>query len=243
MNNALFGYTGLVGSNILTKYKFDYFYNSKNINDAKYKHFNTIFICCIPAIKWFSNKFPEKDKEDIDYIKNIFKTINAKNIILISTIDIYDNINNKSNENTLINYNNNHTYGKNRYLFELFIKEYFINYNIIRLPALFGQGLKKNIIYDLINNNNINAISTNTTFQWYNLEWLKEDIDICINNNIKECNLFTEPIETTHILNLFNYNYNDNPQNVLKYDTNTKYSAFFNSNINNYIRNKEIVFK
>jgi sugar phosphate isomerase/epimerase len=242
MNNALFGYTGLVGSTILTKYKFNYFYNSKNINDAKYKNFDTIFICCIPAIKWFANKFPEKDEKDIEYIKNIFKTIKANHIILISTIDIYVNINNKYNENTLINYNNNHTYGKNRYLFEVFIKEHFINYNIIRLPALFGQGLKKNIIYDLINNNNINLISTNTLFQWYNLEWIKDDIDICIINNIKKCNLFTEPIETTHILNLFDYNYNDNPQNVLKYDTHTNYSSFFNSNINNYIRNKDIVF-
>jgi sugar phosphate isomerase/epimerase len=244
MNNALFGYTGLVGSTLLTKYKFDYFYNSKNINDAKYKQFNTIFICCIPAIKWFANKFPEKDEEDIENIKQIFKTIKANHIILISTIDIYVNINNKSNENTLINYNNNHTYGKNRYLFELFIIDNFINnnINIIRLPALFGQGLKKNIIYDLINNNNINLISTNTLFQWYNLEWLKDDIDICINNNIKECNLFTEPVDTNNILHLFNYNYDNNPKNVLEYNTNTKYSSLFNSNINNYIRNKEIVF-
>ena len=242
MNNALFGYTGLVGSTILTKYKFNYLYNSKNINDARYKTFDTVFICCIPAVKWFANKFPNKDEEDIEYIKNIVKTIKAKHIILISTIDIYDNINNNYNENTLINYNNNHTYGKNRYLFEVFIKEHFINYNIIRLPALFGRGLKKNIIYDLINNNNISVISTNTSFQWYNLEWLKEDIDICINNNIKECNLFTEPLDTIHILNLFNYNYTNNPQNIVKYDTNTKYSECFNSNINNYIRNKEIVF-
>ena len=242
MNNALFGYTGLVGSTILTHYKFNYLYNSKNINDARYKTFDTIFICCIPAVKWIANKFPNKDEEDIDYIKNIIKTITAKHIILISTIDIYDNTNNNSNETTLINYDNNHTYGKNRYLFEVFIKEHFINYTIIRLPALFGQGLKKNIIYDLINNNNISVISTNTSFQLYNLEWLKEDIDICINNNIKECNLFTEPLDTIHILNLFNYNYTNNPQNVLKYDTNTHYSAFFNSTINNYIRNKELVF-
>ena len=242
MNNALFGYTGLIGSTLLTKYKFNYLYNSKNSNDARYKTFDTIVICCIPAVKWFANKFPNKDDEVIDYIKNIFKTITANHVILISTIDIYDTTNNKSNEHTLINYNNNHTYGKNRYLFEVFIKEHFINYTIIRLPALFGQGLKKNIIYDLINNNNINVISTNTSFQWYNLEWLKEDIDICINNHIKECNLFTEPLDTIHILNLFNYNYTNNPQTIVNYDTNTKYSAFFNSTTNDYIRNKELVF-
>ena len=47
MNTALFGYTGFVGSNILTKYKFDYLYNSKNINDTKNKYFNKIFITCL----------------------------------------------------------------------------------------------------------------------------------------------------------------------------------------------------
>jgi len=242
MNNAIFGYTGLVGSHLLTNYKFNYLYNSKNINDSRDKEFDIIFICCIPAVKWFSNKFPDKDKEDIENIKNVFKTIKSNKVILISTIDIYNDINNKSNENTLIEYNNNHTYGKNRYLFELFIKDNFTNYNIIRLPALFGQGLKKNIIYDLLNNNNINSISKNTSFQWYNLEWLKDDINICINNNIKECNLFTEPVNTKEILNLFNYDYNNNPNNLFNYDCETIYSIFFNSNVNGYIRNKEIVF-
>ena len=253
MENALFGYSGLVGSNLLTKYKFKYLYNSKNIQDAKYKSFDTIFICCIPAVKWFANKYPDIDLDNIENIKKILKTISAKQIILISTIDIYDNINNNSNENTVINYNNNHNYGKNRYLFETFIKEKFINYYIIRLPALFGKGLKKNIIYDLLNNNNIQQISTNTLFQWYNLEWLKNDIDICINNKINECNLFTEPLETIDILNLFNYDYSNNSNIFIKYDTQTKYSSYFNSNnsnnsyintntnINNYIRDKKIV--
>jgi len=241
MNNALFGYTGLVGSNLLTKYKFNYLYNSKNINDSRNKKFDIIFICCIPAVKWYSNKFPDKDSEDIENIKNIFKTIKTNKVILISTIDIYEIINNKSNENTVIDYNYNHTYGKNRYLFELFIKNNFNNYHIIRLPALFGKGLKKNIIYDLLTNNNINLISTNTLFQWYNLEWLKDDIDICINNNIKECNLFTEPVDTKDILNLFDYDYNKNPNNLFNYDCETIYNKIFNSNINGYIRNKQIV--
>ena len=34
-NNALFGYTGLVGSTLLTFYNFEYLYNSKNISIDK----------------------------------------------------------------------------------------------------------------------------------------------------------------------------------------------------------------
>ena len=239
-NNALFGYTGFVGSNLLTKYVFNELYNSKNINLACNKGFDNVFISCIPAVKWYANNNPENDLQIINNLIDIFKTIKANKIILISTIDVYDNIINKNNEDYKINYENNHAYGRNRYLFELFIKnnKNIKSYHIIRLPALFGNGIKKNIIYDLINNNNVNIINGNSSYQWYNLEWLKQDIDVCINNNIKECNLFTEPLETNEIIKLFQYeNINFNMKRF-KYNLQTKYYDLFNSNVIGYIRDK-----
>ena len=148
-NNALFGYTGLVGSTLLTFYNFEYLYNSKNIENAKNKTFNTIIISCIPSTKWYSNKHPEEDISIINDIKDIFKTIKAENVILISTIDVYHNTGIELNEKSDIDYEKNHTYGKNRFLFEDFIKTNFVKPYIIRLPALFGNNLKKNIIYDV----------------------------------------------------------------------------------------------
>ena len=245
MNNAIFGYTGFVGSYLTRFYKFNSLYNSKNITDAKYKLFDTIFISCIPAKKWMANKFPYKDTNTISNIKSIIKTIKANKVILISTIDIYNNINNKSNENTNIDYLNNHTYGKNRYLFEQFIETHFKNVYIIRLPALFGNGLKKNIIFDLINNNNVDKIYINSKFQWYNLEWIKEDIDICLKNKLKKCNFFTEPIETSKILKLFEnkYKFENNPVKLFNYDCCTKNYKYFKFGHNGYIRNKDIVYR
>ena len=35
MKNALIGYTGFIGKNLMSQIKFDSFYNSKNINDIK----------------------------------------------------------------------------------------------------------------------------------------------------------------------------------------------------------------
>ena len=49
MNNAIFGYSGFVGSYLTKYFKFDYLYNSKNIEESKNKKFDTIFISCIPA--------------------------------------------------------------------------------------------------------------------------------------------------------------------------------------------------
>jgi sugar phosphate isomerase/epimerase len=238
MSCAIVGYTGFVGSNLLQFYKYDYFYNSKNFHEASNKSFDTMFFCGIPAVKWYANKYPEEDFKTINVIKNILKTITVKKFILISTIDVYEISNCKLNEDYDCDFNLNNTYGSNRYLFELFVKQTFSNYNIIRLPALFGKGLKKNIIYDLINNNNIENISLNTEFQWYDLNWLKNDIDTILKHDLKICNLFTEPIKTFEIIKLFNYPIESFTTNSnLTYNVKTKYSNLFN--VKDYIRSAE----
>ena len=58
---AIVGYTGFVGSNMLQFYVFDNFYNSKNFEEARGKHFEEIIFCGIPAVKWFANKNPNED--------------------------------------------------------------------------------------------------------------------------------------------------------------------------------------
>lgn len=244
MKRAIIGYTGFVGSNLLRFYKFDYFFNSKNINDIKNLEIDELYFAGLSATKWYINKNPEEDIKTVNILIDIIKTIKFKKIILISTIDIYNNINdNNINEDNIPDYINNHSYGKHRYIFEKFIMENFTDYNIIRLPAIFGLGLKKNIIYDLINNNQIENISPYTSFQWYDIEWLKDDIGIIIKNNIKICNLFTEPLDTIDIINIFNINHSLlKNKSEIKYNLGTKYSHFFGSD-NNYIRNKNIILE
>ena len=153
---GIVGYSGFVGSNLLQFYKFDKFYNSKNFEEAKNAHFDILYFCGIPAVKWHANKYPDQDFETINRIKTILNTITCNKIILISTIDVYEITDiGKTHGSTLnedydCNFEINHTYGRNRYLFEKFISDRFQNHHIIRLPALFGKGLKKkyNIRFD-----------------------------------------------------------------------------------------------
>ena len=63
---------------------------------------------------------------------------------------------------------------KNRKMLEYFVKNNFQNYLIIRLPGIFGTGLKKNVIYDLMNKNELQKIYSNDYFQWYDLEFVKK---------------------------------------------------------------------
>lgn len=202
---AIVGYTGFVGSNLLRFLKFDKLYNSSNFHEASGLHFTELFFCGLPAEKWKANKFPLEDTENITRIKEILLSITVDKFILISTIDIYDIVNGKLEENYIPNFISNHTYGKNRYLFENFVQITYPDYHILRLPALFGMGLKKNIIFDLINNNQIEKIPINSKFQWYDLDWLFGDINRSILNNIRVINLFSEPLETLEIIKLFSY--------------------------------------
>lgn len=211
----LIGNTGLIGNTLKDNIDFNYEYNSKNLEEfLKLPYENCdLYLCCLPATKWLINKDPLQDFNNMVKILNILETKKYNNIILYSTIDIYQNELNGSNETTspaIPSLN----YGSIRLLFENLIKDRFI-YNkltIIRLPALFGKRIKKNVLYDLLNNNDISNIPWDSKFQWYNLDKLYLDTKEILNQQTENCriiNLFTEPIETSEILQLFGLNKND----------------------------------
>ncbi|MEI6577955.1 MAG: NAD(P)-dependent oxidoreductase [Eubacteriales bacterium] len=148
--DIIVGYTGFVGSNICIKHNFDRLFNSMNIEDSFGINPELCVYSGVRAEKFLANSEPEKDFDIIlNAIENI-KRINPKKIVLISTADIYiypvgvD-------ENSLIETEGLQPYGKNRYYLEEWIMNNIKDYHIIRLPGLFGENIKKNFIYDLIN--------------------------------------------------------------------------------------------
>ena len=65
-------------------------------------------------------------------------TIKFDKFVLISTIAVYDNP-------------TDNAYGRNRLYLENYLINNYENVSIVRLPSLFGEGLKKNSLYDLKN--------------------------------------------------------------------------------------------
>ena len=229
--NILIGDTGLVGTTLKESITFDLTFNSKNINTINdYDTENSVvYLSCLPATKWLVNKNIKGDIDNINYIIGLLSNIHFKQIILISTIDVYTDTSKLCNENDPIVVKNL-SYGVNRYLFELLVKNMltFDDLKIFRLPALFNKHIKKNVIFDLINGNNISDINTNSSYQWYNLDKLNEDINYYITTYPNESvfNLFTEPIDTQEIVNLFPH-YVDSVvhlQNKVEYNYLTKFS-------------------
>lgn len=135
MKTAIVGYTGFVGSNLCLSFDFNAKYNSKNIEQAFGTKPDLLIYSGIKAEMFLANKYPEEDMKSIENAIHNIKLIQPDNVVLISTISTY--------EPEL-------PYGKNRLFLENWVRDNYPSSLIIRLPALFGQGIKKNFIYDMI---------------------------------------------------------------------------------------------
>lgn len=145
----LVGHTGFVGSNLKAQTTFDRLYNSGNITDAFGTNPDLLVYSGVRSEKFLANSDPEKDFEILQQALDNIRKINPKKVILISTVDVYpEPIGVDENKNLADK--DNQAYGKNRFWLEQQVESEFQDHLILRLPALFGPGLKKNFIYDLI---------------------------------------------------------------------------------------------
>jgi hypothetical protein len=149
---TLVGDTGFVGSNILAGAgnEIEGRYNSKNIEEAFGTRPELLIYAGLRAEKYLANNAPEKDMELIRQAEENIAKIKPKKLVLISTIDVFKNPVGVD-ETTVIDTENLHAYGYNRYQLELWVREHYPDALIIRLPGLFGKNIKKNFIYDFIN--------------------------------------------------------------------------------------------
>ncbi len=147
--NSLVGYTGFVGSNIAVKGSFQGLYNSKNILSAYNTNPELLVYAGLPAEKFLANKDPKFDMQKIKGAIENIKAINPKNLVLISTIDVYP-FPNSVDEDSAIDKAALLPYGFDRLYLEEFVEQNFRDYLIVRLPGLFGKNIKKNFIYDFI---------------------------------------------------------------------------------------------
>lgn len=242
-NSALIGYTGFVGGNLHNQYKFDQVYNSKNLNEAQNEQFDLV-ICAAPsAIKWKANKYPNEDLAQINKLIDGLRPVKTSMFVQISTVDVYPNPLNVD-ESTPIDTTNLHPYGKHRNYLENFIRSNFDEHLIIRLPALFGEGIKKNLVFDLLHSNALHLIHKDSTFQFYNLENLWNDINRALQQKIFLFNISSEPTTSEELArNCFNMEFNnitDTPP--VHYDMRSKYASLFGGK-NGYLYSKKQVIK
>lgn len=223
--NCLIGYTGFVGSNLNAQRPYDVLINSKNFQTMRGCHYDRVVCAGVSAVKWQANKDPVTDLNRIEALMAVLKTVTADKFVLISTIDVYSVISG-ADEDTDCHNPAHHAYGRHRLYFEDFCRQRFPNITIIRLPGLFGPGLKKNVIYDLMHDNCLEMINRASTFQFYDLSNLGDDIERAESANLELVNFFTEPVSVREIVDQFftGKKVGGNPSPEAHYDMYTKYA-------------------
>jgi nucleoside-diphosphate-sugar epimerase len=238
---VLIGHTGFVGSILKKEIEFDLLLNRSNI-ESLYGLECDIVCCGLPAEKWKINLNPEIDDLNTNKLISDIRKAKIKSFTLISTIDVFSNPNDV-NEDSIPELTNL-AYSRNRYLFENFIRENYSNHQIIRLPGLFGEGLKKNIIFDLMNLNNIDKINTDSYLQWYPMDRFARDLHtVSEHPDVKLFNFCTEPIHTkTLIAECFpNIKINDPEKSGVKYNIKTKHGKIFGSDTDYMLSATEVL--
>jgi len=238
---CLIGSTGFVGGNLARQYAFDDCYNSRNIEQIRGRLYDLVVCCGVSAVKWQANRFPAEDRDAIDRLLTSLKSVTATQCILISTVDVYPSTQGVD-ESFDPHGHSNHPYGTNRLYVEDTVQQLFGRTHIIRLPALFGPGLKKNIIYDLMHNNCLSAIHPDGSFQYYDVRRLWRDVQAVTRNKLRVVNFATVPIETREIVQRYfpGKQIASTAARPAAYDMRTQYADCFGGS-NGYIYSAEQV--
>ncbi len=230
LTNALIGYSGFVGSTLLKQAHFESLYRSANIGEIEDKSFDTVVCAGAPAQKWIANREPKADRGKIEGLIEHLKSVQCKTFILISTVDVFKNPIGVD-EGTPVDESGLHAYGLHRRLLEKFVEGYFSNHLIVRLPGLIGPGLRKNVIFDFLNDNNLHAIDSRGVFQFYPMVNLWYDIQTALNAGLKLIHLTAEPISVADVsLHGFGKPFEQvQPNNSSSYDMRTNHAEIFGS--------------
>jgi len=138
------------------------------------RRFDLVLCAGAPAEKWRANQDPEADRATLQRLMTVLATVETRRLVLISTVDVFGTPVDVD-EDTPVSRETATPYGQHRRDLEMMVAARF-QHTILRLPALFGTGLKKNLVFDLLRGRPLAGVSPGSVFQWYDLERLVEDL-------------------------------------------------------------------
>lgn len=139
-----------MGTNLLKSTHFDCRYNSSNIDQISGQSFDLLVCSAAPATMWLANNDPDADLANLMAIIQKIRSATVGRLVLISTIAVFEDASSPVDEASDA-FEGTLAYGRNRRTLETEMLQAFENVLIVRLPALFGLGLKKNFIFDILN--------------------------------------------------------------------------------------------
>ena len=146
--DLLVGSTGFVGGNLMAAHSFAAVCHSTDIA----ARFGTVPDLCVyagvPAAMFLANADPEADLAVMAAARENLRKIAPQKLVLISSIAVYADSRGKD-ESDAPTPADLPAYGRNRLQLEHWVRQDFPDALIVRLPALYGLGLRKNFLFDL----------------------------------------------------------------------------------------------
>ncbi|SIN70554.1 NAD-dependent epimerase/dehydratase family protein [Agromyces cerinus] len=192
MRTALIGYTGFVGSNLASRHEFDAVYNTRNIAEIANESFDLVVSAGNRADSHRINRNGPEDLAEIDALADRLDSVRIGKLVLVSTVCVYAG-GSTPTESTPLSPEDLTPYGANRLHQEQRLSAAHDTL-VIRLPQLYGDGLKKGIIYDLANDYRVEHIRPDAEFQYYDARRLWNDIGVALEAGIDSLNLATPPL-------------------------------------------------
>lgn len=148
MHDLLVGSTGFVGGNLRAAHTFAALAHSRDVAAQYGTQPDVCVYAGVPAAMFLANAAPEQDLAVMRAARENIRAIRPKQLVLISTIAVYAD-SRGCDESVAPAGESLPAYGKNRLQLEHWVREDFPHALIVRLPALYGRGLKKNFLFDL----------------------------------------------------------------------------------------------
>lgn len=145
---VLVGSTGFVGGNLAATGAFTRLYHSTDVQEGFGQDNDLVVYAGVPAAMFLANADPAADLAVMRAARENIRKLNPKKLVLISSICVYADSRGKT-EADQPTPEGLPAYGANRLQLEQWVRADRPDALIVRLPALYGQGLKKNFLYDL----------------------------------------------------------------------------------------------
>lgn len=240
MVDALIGSTGFVGSQLLGMHGFDLAVHRPDVARLRGRDLDLLVCAGLPAAKWQANADPAADWDNMTGLAATLATVSAQRAVLISTIDVYQPAVGVD-ESTPATFDGQGAYGTHRAWFESFFQATFPGALVLRLPGLYGPGLRKNLVFDLLHGRTDQYAGMNpaSRFQFFDTTGLWQVIETAWEHKIGLLNVSSEPVTASAIAEVFGVAlHGDGPQAA--YDMRSRHAAQFGGR-DGYLYSRESV--